>query len=43
MTKTKIVNKNNPWWTPQLEDLRKEVTLYKKIYNYSNRQKPETI
>ena len=22
----KTVNKNNPWWTPQIADLRKEVT-----------------
>ena len=27
----KIVNKNNPWWTSQLEELRKQVTnSYKK-------------
>ena len=27
----KIINKNNPWWTPQMADLRKEVTaLYRR-------------
>ena len=27
----KLINKNNPWWTPQMADLRKEVTaLYRR-------------
>ena len=26
LTKSKIFNKNNPWWTDQLEDLRTQVT-----------------
>ena len=31
MSKPKIINKNNPWWTDQLTDMRKAVTrLYKK-------------
>ena len=25
LTKTKIINKNNPWWNVQLEELRKEL------------------
>ena len=29
-----LVNKNNPWWTPQISDLRKEVTaLYRRYIN----------
>ena len=32
LTKTKIINKNNPWWTDQLEDLRTQVTnAYKRL------------
>ena len=32
VTKTKIINKNNPWWTDQLEDLRTQVTnAYKRL------------
>ena len=31
LTDAKIVDKNNPWWTDQLQDLRKSVTnLYKR-------------
>ena len=31
MTKHKVVNANNPWWTDQLKTLRKQVTaLYQK-------------
>ena len=30
----KLVNKNNPWWTPQIADLRKELTaLYRRYIN----------
>ena len=30
--KTKVINKNNPWWTDQLEDLRTQVTnAYKRL------------
>ena len=30
----KLINKNNPWWTPQMAELRKEVTaLYRRAMN----------
>ena len=30
--KAKLINLNNPWWTPQLQDMRKEVTaLHKRL------------
>ena len=36
MQPAKLVNKNNPWWTRQMSDLRKEVTaLYR---NYIRKQ-----
>ena len=32
MQEQKIINKNNPWWTTQLKNLRKEVsTLYRRM------------
>ena len=32
LTKSKVINKNNPWWTDQLEDLRTQVTnAYKRL------------
>ena len=41
----KLINKNNPWWTPQISDLRKEVTaLYRKyIHNKTDRLYMSTI
>ena len=32
----KLVDKNNPWWTPQMADLRKEVTALYKRYLRTN-------
>ena len=32
MTKPRIINKNNPWWTDQLQEMRKEIhTIYDKM------------
>ena len=37
----KLVNKNNPWWTPQMADMRKEVTaLYRNFLR--NKQNERT-
>ena len=30
----RLINKNNPWWTPQMTEMRKEVTaLYRRTMN----------
>ena len=40
VAKARSIDPNNPWWTPQLNDMRHKVT---KTYKYKNDRRIETI